>query len=106
MLEDFSDVGMDHIRPSDITRYVMKLKNSARLPPPPEDSYISCVAGDLVSFGKLRMYGVYSDIFQLRNESDFHVADTLQEATSWLADRKGMTSDVTIEAVEYFRRAA
>ncbi|WP_037227475.1 hypothetical protein [Roseobacter sp. GAI101] len=106
LIEDYTDVNLITLESSDIIGHLTRIRNAAGIPRSIMNNYVTCVAGDLGSYGMLRMYGVYAEIYGVREEEKFYVAESLLEATTWLMFKKGLCSNEAVEATNFFAKAA
>lgn len=90
LLEDFSKVDLRSLTAKDIQRYVGKVERAEEIPRRISNNYVACIAKDLNSFAKLRMYGVYSEIAGVRDEENLFVTEDYQDGIHWLTAKIGL----------------
>lgn len=96
---DFRAVRLTDLHTADIRRYLTHRRDRQ---PAPGTGPIALVAGDLGSFGMLRMFAILAEIHGIRPEARTHVTDDVENALQWLSDRLGLgEADVAALAVGF-----
>lgn len=92
LMEDFSKIDLGQLAAEEIQHYVKKNKRSEVLTRRFSNNSVACVARDIRSFARLRLYGVYAEIAGVRDEDNLFVTDDYQQGINWLMAKIGKGS--------------
>ncbi|MEO0990608.1 MAG: hypothetical protein AAFX00_06635 [Pseudomonadota bacterium] len=97
IIADIRGVNIRHIGSKNISKYIRK---RISLTAPSKAGVVAAICDNDFNYGMLRMFGIYADIYGLRSENDFCVADGHSEAVAFMSRRLGLGAQDQANLVE------